>query len=195
MVVGAGLVTYASVRFLYELRPDVVPVYQGGAVIKSTQRLIRVQEYSGENLVQEYRLSYDQSPSTKRSRVINIARCAAGGACLPGHTFSYQEAGTNFALSGTLSTPFGDADESASGQRWFIMDVDGDGRKDMVIRDQSGGFHIYHANGVSFSAEVYSPTDANGNINGVFYMPPSPRFGASGGPTFTCQYAVHGSGC
>src|SRR5690606_17831229 len=55
-----------SVRFVYETRPDIVPLYQGGSMIKTTKRMSKVEAWHGESSVREYRASYGLSPLTNR---------------------------------------------------------------------------------------------------------------------------------
>lgn len=86
---NAGLVPYNSVRFVYESRPDIVPTHHAGSLSKSTVRVKNVQTYVGEfTVVKHYQLTYDQSPSTQRSRLTSIIECVEGSTadtrdCLP----------------------------------------------------------------------------------------------------------------
>ena len=84
----AGLAAYNSVRFVYDTaRPDVVPVYHAGALIKTTVRLTNVQTYAGANLVGDYRLAYQQGSVTGRSQLASVTQCDGAGACMPATTF------------------------------------------------------------------------------------------------------------
>src|SRR5207248_908550 len=53
-----GLNPYNSVQFVYATRPDIVPLYKAGSVIRNTQRLTNVQTFAGSSLVSDYRVSY-----------------------------------------------------------------------------------------------------------------------------------------
>src|SRR4029450_9434336 len=61
----------ASVVFFPDptVRTDVVPVYEGGSVIKTMKRLINIKTYVGTQLLKDYRLSYINSGSTARSKL------------------------------------------------------------------------------------------------------------------------------
>jgi len=41
-------------------------------------------------LVYDYKLSYEQSPTTGRSRLISIQECDGNGACLPSTNFGWK---------------------------------------------------------------------------------------------------------
>jgi hypothetical protein len=68
----AGTPSIASVQLVYEARPDLQPAYVGGSLISQTMRLSHMRAYWGTTLVTEYRLGYEQSPSTGRSRIVSL---------------------------------------------------------------------------------------------------------------------------
>src|SRR5262249_26211124 len=73
---GAGLSPYNSVQFVYDAeRPDVVPAWHVGSLMKTTVRLSKVQTFAGSTMVADYRLAYAQSPTTGRSRVTSVTLC------------------------------------------------------------------------------------------------------------------------
>jgi len=146
----AGVAPYASVRFQYEARPDIVVLYSAGSMVKTQQRLNRVQTFVGENLVLDYRLAYDLSPATQRSRLTSVAVCAADGSCLPATTFNYENAG--FAPGGnlafaTVNNPI-PQNLLAGGDRGLILgDWNGDGFTDMMWWDSGGSNRWFISNG------------------------------------------------
>ena len=88
---AAGTPPTNSVRFVYETRPDIVPLYQAGSLIKTAQRMTKVQAWQGQNFIREYRLSYQIGSTTGRSRVLYADLCRDNGLCLPALNFSMQQ--------------------------------------------------------------------------------------------------------
>ncbi|MFD2263437.1 FG-GAP-like repeat-containing protein [Lacibacterium aquatile] len=100
---GAGLAPSAAVVFDYEpdTRPDVVPMYQAGSLVKITKRMTAIRvldtvvgDPPAGSLVRKYRFSYEVSPSTKRSRLTSIKLCTAKGGqeiCLPETNFTWSD--------------------------------------------------------------------------------------------------------
>ncbi len=132
-----GRATYNSVRFVYETRPDVVPLYQAGSVNKTTVRLTNFQSYAGTNtLVRDYRLAYEQSTLTESSRLLNLKECVGDGACLPATSFGWQSRGVYTPVASQrgqhlLGHPYGIPG-------WIIpLDYDGDGYQDLVVFNSS----------------------------------------------------------
>src|SRR5229473_2241307 len=102
---GAGVAPYNSICFIYDndpattpacdapattTRPDIVPRYEGGAVIKTTRRLSHIQTYAGAILARSYRLSYDNNGAVGASRLTSITECGSDGVCLPGVAIEIQ---------------------------------------------------------------------------------------------------------
>src|SRR5713226_1120039 len=101
---------YNSVRFVYATRPDIVPRYEGGSIIKTTQRLTNVQTCttiatdttnvqtcSSTALVRDYRLAYDNNGAAGQSRMTSVTECRSDGVCLPGTSFGWSEEGGTFS--------------------------------------------------------------------------------------------------
>jgi RHS repeat-associated protein len=90
--VGQGASTRRYVQFLYDSRTqesDIPKAYIGGSIVKTTQRLSKIQTYAPDPslppdsqpvLVREYRLAYDFSGAL-RSRITSIAECGGSGPC------------------------------------------------------------------------------------------------------------------
>lgn len=135
---GAGLGPNNSVRFVYEARPDSVPGYFAGSLVKSMQRLTTLQTYAGTTLAKEYRLAYASSPSSNRSRLTSLTECALpDNSCKPPLSLTWSEFGAYSFGSGSSWTSL-----AAS----FLADVNGDGRADMVAQ-QSDGLYVVLATG------------------------------------------------
>jgi hypothetical protein len=58
--------------------------------------------------------------------------------------------GTSFQYSYSFPSRFSDADGWNAGTRFFPMDINGDGRDDMVIRFPDGGMEVRLSSGTSF---------------------------------------------
>ena len=126
---GAGLAPYNSVRFVYNTaRPDAVPAYHLGALLKTTVLLTKVQTYTGETLVSDYRLTYQQGTTTGRSRLTSLTLCDASGTCLPATTLAWQ----NGTMTPTVITNAAGQDGSLVSYRPYLGDFNGDGRTDIL---------------------------------------------------------------
>lgn len=130
---AAGLAPYNSVQFVYATRPDIVPLYQAGSLIKTTQRLTNVQAYVDANLVTDYRLAYNQSSATGRSRLVSITQCDGSGICLPATSFSWQQGTMNQTVVSNVAGQNG----TLSGFRPYIGDFNGDGMADVFWDDEN----------------------------------------------------------
>jgi Salmonella virulence plasmid 65kDa B protein/Insecticide toxin TcdB middle/N-terminal region/FG-GAP-like repeat len=138
-----------SVQFAYVARTDITPAYQAGSFSETTVRLTDIKTYAGTALVADYQLIYDQSPTTQRSRLTSITACDPTGVCQPPTVFAWQNGGNSFNQSAAVNTGFGD-NVPVHDQRYFVMDVNGDGRQDFVARDSSGNLGVWLANGATF---------------------------------------------
>lgn len=125
-----GLAPYNSLQFVYETRPDVAPAYFQGSLSQTTQRLAKIQAYSGGSQVKEYRLTYGLGTTTNRSRIVGIAECALpSNACKSSLSPTWSEYGSNALGAG------------ASWGSWsasFLADVDGDGKIDFITQQGDG---------------------------------------------------------
>ncbi|MBW8365838.1 MAG: FG-GAP-like repeat-containing protein [Rhizobium sp.] len=79
---NAGKTPGNSVRFVYETRPDITPLYQAGSLSKTAVRLTNVQTSAGNTTVKDYRLAYEQSAATQRSHLKQVQECASESNCL-----------------------------------------------------------------------------------------------------------------
>ena len=129
---NAGKTPGNSVRFVYETRPDITPLYQAGSVNKTTVRLTNVQTYAENTTVKDYRLAYELSASTMRSQLASVTECAGDGLCLPTMLLKWQSADDgSFALPVTMTLMAADS----SGSYWNskLGDFNGDGRTDVAL--------------------------------------------------------------
>jgi hypothetical protein len=126
---AASLASYNSVRFVYDAsRPDVMPVYHAGSLIKTTVRLTNIQTYSGSALVADYRLSYQQGGATGRSQLGNVTLCDGSSNCLPATSFTWQ----NGTLTPTVIANVAEQNGTLRNARPYPGDFNGDGLPDIL---------------------------------------------------------------
>src|SRR5713226_7067282 len=152
---GAVVAPYNSLCFIYDndpattpacdapattTRPDIVPRYEGGAVIKTTRRLSHIQTYADAILARSYRLSYDNNGAVGASRLTSITECGSDGVCLPGVAIEIQSgAASIFNASGVISpvtsdicangsTAYGSCNDGDNFSNIYYPDINGDGQ-------------------------------------------------------------------
>lgn len=116
-----------SIFFNYELKPSAerVTQYVAGGSQRYEKRLESIELQHGGSTFREYELIYEAAMSpTGLSRLTSIRECA-GSDCLSPTTIDWHEleSGLPVSASESVSTSLGNA---------HVMDVDGDGRKDLV---------------------------------------------------------------
>jgi hypothetical protein len=142
----------ASVQFVYQSRTDVVPNYLAGSMTQNTVLLKAIQTYVGANQVLQYNIAYQTSSTTGRSTVTSIQECAMTPtvACkvpvttnqIPASTAAFTK--TSAASVGSWSTAIRD----------LVMDVNGDGKSDIVRLWQNGTLEyaaVWVSNGSGFT--------------------------------------------
>jgi RHS repeat-associated protein len=146
---STGLIPYASVRFVYELRPDATPQYIAGSQLKTTQRLTAVRAYDVEQLYREYRLAYQVSEATGRSRLASITECGSNGDCFAPTAFVWRAwAASDFNFNGTGSGSW--PGQGGGPANNFLGDFNGDGKTDTAGYAGQGLWHVVFSNGDSF---------------------------------------------
>lgn len=121
-----------SVRFTWAVRPDVMTTYQGGWPIVTRAYLTDVVTYVGDSVVKDYDLTLAAGAATGRSHVQQARVCGASGACLTPTTFTWQDtASPGFSGTGEL------VDLTPGGTATLPIDVNGDGRGDLVYLDSA----------------------------------------------------------
>ncbi len=118
-------------------RPDKRLSYLRGIKSESKHRLSKIKTYIDDNLVKEYKFSYQKSPVSGLSRLIWAQQCGSNGGCLPRHEFSWKDTDKGFSGSAAYKLPvriydYQDQYEIASQSGDFI-DVNNDGLVDYVV--------------------------------------------------------------
>src|SRR5712692_3580830 len=176
---------YNSVRFVYATRPDIVPRYEGGSIIKTTQRLTNVQTCTttatdttnvqtcpSTALVRDYRLAYDNNGAVGSSRLISVTECGSDGVCLNPTVFNWGGNGNNAFTPAPMDVDLNalglsaNADPGNYAGRIFnndmgfvqLGDFNGDGKMD-ILRQEHGSY----ATDIFGTIQVYL-----GNGDGTF---------------------------
>jgi hypothetical protein len=133
-----------STTFLYQVQFTYGPLpaagtktgYIAGSQIQQTNELtsIAVQLYGTSTDLRVYKLGYTPSNTTARETLSTIQECggSAGGDCLPPTTVGYQNGAAGVASPTTASG------SGASSGEVYSVDIDGDGRQDLVFAISSG---------------------------------------------------------
>ncbi|MDJ0947184.1 MAG: FG-GAP-like repeat-containing protein, partial [Kiloniellales bacterium] len=153
---AAGTTPQSQVAFVYESRPDHRSGYLGGSVLNTTERLRRIETWTDGALVREYRLTYDMSQRTGRSRLRSITECEAAGDCLRPIAFTWTWAAPGWASAPDYIPPY-DTGKNAT----RFVDVNGDGLIDVVWKDgaASQGAHINTGSGWQSDPNYVPPYD------------------------------------
>lgn len=123
---------FAKVEFVWEARPDVIRKNVAGSAILISKRLKNIQTFVGTTMVKDYRLAYEQSPNTGRSRLTSVTECSGDGLqCLVPAKFTYHSfAGPDF------QTTVGGYSVGAGG--WRLADLFNIGRQLFYTHDNAG---------------------------------------------------------
>ena len=123
---------FAKVEFVYENRPDVIRKYIWDSEIRTPVRLKNIITYLGTTKVKDYRLAYEVSPNTGRSRLISVTECSGDGTqCLVPLKFTYHNLAGNDSQTTTASLIPG-----LGG--WRLVDVLNIGRQLFYTHDNAG---------------------------------------------------------
>ena len=142
-----------QILFEYEARPsaDAREQYLAGVKIRTTQRLkqITMRMLAETAPIRQYRLGYDQGALSRRSRLTTIELCDRFGVCVatrPVYTDMPADTDTNPNTNPavTFQQPkalglarFRDNPAVPEQRMVLVTDVDGDGRDDLVYREDS----------------------------------------------------------
>jgi hypothetical protein len=172
-----------SVRFVYETRPDIVPMYQAGSLIKTTKRMTKVQAWQGGNIVREYQVAYQTHTPPSKSRAVAVQVCDQTLQCQGSVNMVSPTGGTPFISPpqhvlqyfGTSGTAGGWANNSDWPRQ--LADVNGDGLAD-IVGFYDDGVRVSLATGSGFSAQQlwigwYGKTGAAGGWSNTN---PYPRY-------------------
>ncbi|WP_197035012.1 FG-GAP-like repeat-containing protein, partial [Herbaspirillum sp. RV1423] len=119
-----------SVQFQYEARPDIVPMYQAGSVVKSTLRMSKVLAFNAQEIETTYNLSYSIPSINNASQLVAIKLCPTNNACLFPLALTYENGDATYGLP-ISNTP---ATSQFLSPYWKLTtgDVNGDGKTDVI---------------------------------------------------------------
>jgi RHS repeat-associated protein len=149
------LPTFAKLKFIYEVRPDIKSSYVTGFKIETTQRLKAVDVLADGQRVRRYELTYNQSGETKRSVLEKITQVGSDGTTsLPPTVFTYSEGQTTFAPEeGFVNNP----DILLSSESPVrLVDMNGDTLPDVLYHDEAAGIYKIYFNETTEASLAFS---------------------------------------
>lgn len=148
-----------QLRFSYVERPDVITKYRGGYRVVIDRLLSAIETYVDDRKVRRYELGYIVGAATGRSRLISVTESDGDGRRLPATLLDWQDSFSGIFAPTAHNTI---ADVAPAGVH-IPMDVNGDGRTDIVNAYENGGFlqvTLLISNGVRFDDPVTLPPTA-----------------------------------
>jgi RHS repeat-associated protein len=134
-----------QVNFTYSTKSsnDTISKYIAGSQIQQTQQLSTITVTSSGTTVREYKLLYSTSATTLRATLTSIQECggSAGSDCLPATAVGYQ--GGTVSTAGVAS-PATASGSGATNGTVYSVDIDGDGRQDLVFAVTSGSSYQWY---------------------------------------------------
>ena len=130
---------YAAITFEYKKEPHPIRSYFGGHPIIKDSRLIAIRSTYGPTIMREYKLDYDEVPSMGRFRLKQIQEFAGDGRSFAPTRFTYNDPKPGWDSLPKFSLPVA-LNGSPLGKRGVVLvDLDHDGRLDMLISRSVGG--------------------------------------------------------
>jgi Insecticide toxin TcdB middle/N-terminal region/Salmonella virulence plasmid 65kDa B protein/FG-GAP-like repeat len=140
----AAVSPYNSVQFTYATRPDINPTYQAGSLSQITVRLTDIKTYTGTTVISDYKLAYQQSPSSNVSEIVSVTACDAAASCLPATKFQWANGGGSSFSGVAAAVPNGEnfgtpmvvgasATQGGVGYMQIFSDFNRDGKSDFLM--------------------------------------------------------------
>ena len=139
---GASLTPFASVKFVYTSRSDIIPTYQAGFLMQTTKLLSNIQTYIGATMVANYKLAYTLATGgTQHDELTSVTECDGGTNCLKPTTFGWQGSRDTLTMA---TTPIGIAQGTGTTLGSIMSgDWNGDGLTD-VLTSSTTSCNIYY---------------------------------------------------
>ena len=167
-----SLLPYDKVEFFYESRPDGRVQFIAGTPVRLAKRIQYLRVYAIDTLMREFRFGYEVSPTTGRSRLVNLTECGMNGQCLLSTRFAWSsQSADELNFNGSGSGLWGGHTGGPANN--IIGDYNGDGKTDMAGFTHTD--HIWHlclSTGVGFTCTYPSahaggvPKNVSGDFNG-----------------------------
>ena len=169
---NAGLASAYSLTFVWETRPsnDVLSMYVAGGLVRDTQRLKEIRTsyndpVGGWRTVRTFRLGYNTSGTTPRSRLNSVQECDRYGYCLAPTVFTWQNGVADLNAEVTSAV-------SGQGSEYAVHgDFNGDGRTDILYPVFNGAvsmFWVTYATSTGGFTPAVSTGVAGGNLTVQF---------------------------
>lgn len=143
-----GIPTSGRVVFRYEARPDRQFSYAVNTQLGQTRRLTAIDVIEGSTMIRGYRLGYELIPSG-HSAVAWIQECGVGDVCLPATQLTWLKGSSGFSGGQHQLGP----KEAGDSTKARFVDVNGDGRDDLVTRE-GGRIIVYFSQGDSLGSRL-----------------------------------------
>lgn len=166
-----GLAPTNSVEFNYSVRPYTLRAYQAGKPSNVSVRLSSLVTTAGSGgngtggasaeVVAIYKPEYSQLDDLKRSVMSSLSKCAPDGLCAAAAQFGPSTSSAR-VMQGLLPRvmPVPQAESSVAKGVWQSLDINGDGKTDLVHLIEGGGaYRSWLSNGDgSFTIREYTTT-------------------------------------
>ena len=141
-----GLKANRMIHFTWTGRTDSLTHYVGGASWTQTLRLSSIDMRVNNAVKYQYNISYQDSlsPLTKKSIVKRIQKCDDQGNCISPTDYTWQQ------TANISYTPIHFQTNKSDGGEWFNMDMNGDGKTDIMRIKKDDGkvyFNVYRSRG------------------------------------------------
>ena len=131
---------YAQLEITYDssTRADTAVVYDGTGSYGVTPPVITsITSRHGTSIAHQMNLGYESSATTGRTRLISVQACGGGatpstGLCTRATTFAYNNAAVDTGAPWTVSGNIGFSINLAAGRGVLPLDVNGDGKTDLL---------------------------------------------------------------
>ncbi|WP_185236280.1 chitinase N-terminal domain-containing protein [Teredinibacter franksiae] len=166
---GNGSSPGAQIAFEYDPRDDIISGYVAGYEKRTAKRLKNIKSYSNEQLLREYKLSYDTGTAAtdndKLSRISEIQECV-GSTCSQPTVFEWSIPENSYASANySYTLPGGAGIEGAGGAPIAMGDINGDGVTDVAWMDTNSALRYAFGSVTDSGSFVFSSaTFTNGAV-------------------------------
>jgi hypothetical protein len=133
---AASVQPLSSIQLVYNTnRPDQVPLYHAGSLMKTTVLLTDIKTYRGTTLVSDYQLTYQLGDNINPSKLTSVRLCAgvSGASCLPATSFTWQNNSVSYSYKGASGVG---PNPDGSSVRVIAGDWAGTGRSGLFVQSQ-----------------------------------------------------------
>ena len=150
---GHPLQAYRTVEFSYEDRNDHWSAYTFSAKVDINKRLEWITISTGGNLFKKYKLNYNYSSTTGKSKLISIQEFGNGDNF---HEYSFEWQNGENVFTCSIWSPAGQGSNQMTG------DFNGDGKTDFM-QFTDAGWRVLLSTGSSFTPSIWSPAGQGSN--------------------------------